>query len=127
MRALDGAAARRMAIGAQGLAAPRPRGRVDLRHLRRVFRQVGAVQLDPVNVVDRAPHLTLFSRLGPHDRGLLGRAYNERREIMEYWAHAACFLPVDAYPLFRHRMEARQPWVEVRRLEEKRPATFTGR
>jgi uncharacterized protein len=110
-----------MALAAQGLAEPRPAGRVDLRHLRRVFARVGAVQIDPINVVERAPHLTLFARLGPHDRELLWRAYNERHEVMEYWAHAACFLPVDAYPLFRHRMEAHQPWVEVRRLEEKRP------
>jgi len=110
-----------MALAAQGLAEPRPAGRVDLRHLRRVFARVGAVQIDPINVVERAPHLTLFARLGAHDRDLLWRAYNERHEIMEYWAHAACFLPVAAYPLFRHRMESRPPWAEVRRLEEKRP------
>ena len=106
MRHLSLATARRMALAAQGLAEPRPTGRVDLRHLRRVFARVGAVQIDPINVVERAPHLTLFARLGPHDRDLLWRAYNERHELMEYWAHAACFLPVDAYPLFRHRMEA---------------------
>jgi len=110
-----------MALAAQGLAAPRPTGRVDLRHLRRVFSRVGAVQIDPINVVERAPHLTLFARLGPHDRDLLWRAYNEKHELMEYWAHAACFLPVDAYPLFRHRMEAERPWRAVRLLEEKRP------
>jgi uncharacterized protein YcaQ len=121
VRALSGDVARRMAVAAQGLAAPRPGGRVDLRHLRRVMGRVGALQIDPISVVERAPHLTLFSRLGPHDRGLLWRAYNERRELIEYWAHQACFLPVADYPLFRHRMEARQPWSEVRRLEEKRP------
>jgi hypothetical protein len=79
------------------------------------------VQIDPINVVERAPHLTLFARLGPHERDLLWRAYNEKHELMEYWAHAACFLPVDAYPLFRHRMEAERPWRAVRLLEEKRP------
>lgn len=110
-----------MALAAQGLATPRPEGRVDLRHLRRVFARVGAVQIDPINVVERAPHLTLYARLGPHDRDLLWRAYNERHELIEYWAHAACFLPVDAYPLFRHRMEAEHPWGAVRLLEEKRP------
>jgi len=109
-----------MAIAAQGLAAPRPGGRVDLRHLRRVFGRVGALQIDPINVVERAAHLTLFARLGSHDRDLLWRAY-DRRELMEYWAHQACFLPVDAYPLFRHRMETVRPWVEVRALERERP------
>jgi len=121
VRRLDPGAARRMAIAAQGLAAPRPGGRVDLRHLRRVFGQVGAVQLDPVNVVERAPHLTLFSRLGPHDRELLWRAYNQRRELIEYWAHQACFLPVADYPLFRHRMEGAGQWRAVRELQAERP------
>jgi hypothetical protein len=115
------AVARRIALAAQGLAAPRPGGRVDLRHLRRVFARVGAVQIDPINVVERAAHLTLFARLGAHDRNLLWRAHNEKHELMEYWAHAACFLPVDAFPLFRHRMEAEPPWRAVRLLERKRP------
>jgi len=110
-----------MALAAQGLAASRPTGRVDLRHLRRVFSRVGAVQIDPINVVERAHHLTLYSRLGPHERDLLWRAYQERRELMEYWAHAACFLPVEDYPLFRHRMQAARPWGEVQRLERGRP------
>ncbi|MBN2114543.1 MAG: YcaQ family DNA glycosylase [Acidimicrobiia bacterium] len=110
-----------MALVAQGLAAPRPSGRVDLRHLHRVFARVGAVQIDPINVVERAHYLTLYSRLGPYERRLLWRAYHERRELMEYWAHAACFLPVEDYPLFRHRMEAARPWREVQHLERERP------
>lgn len=110
-----------MAVAAQGLAGPRPQGRVDLRHLRSVFARVGAVQLDPIRVVERAPHLTLFSRLGVHNRDLLWRAYNERRELIEYWAHQACLLPVGAYPLFRHRMEGVNPWRAVRDLQAKRP------
>ena len=126
MRPLSPGTARRIAVAAQGLTTPRPGGRVDLRHLRRVFGYVGALQIDPISVVERAPHLTLFSRLGPHDRDLLWRAYNERHELIEYWAHAACFLPVDAYPLFRHRMEAARPWSEVRALERKRPGYLEG-
>ena len=121
MKPLSLAAARRMALAAQGLAAPRPAGRVDLRHLRRVFARVGAVQIDPINVVERAAHLTLFARLGPHDRDLLWRAYNERHELMEYWAHAACYLPVEDYPLFRHRMEIVRAPGAVVELEARRP------
>jgi uncharacterized protein YcaQ len=86
-----------------------------------VFARVGALQLDPINVVERAPHLTLFARLGRHDHDLLWRAYNDRRELIEYWAHQACFLPVEAYPLFRHRMEGAGQWRAVRVLEGERP------
>jgi uncharacterized protein YcaQ len=28
-----------------------------------------------------------------------------KRELFEYWGHAACFLPVELYPLLRWRME----------------------
>jgi uncharacterized protein YcaQ len=112
--------ARRIAIGAQGLAASLPTGRVDLRHLRRVFRHIGALQIDSVNAIERAHHLTLFSRLGIHDRDLLWRALAQR-EIFEYWGHVASFLPVEVWPLLRHRMEAFEPWRQIRLLQEERP------
>jgi len=112
--------ARRIAIAAQGLTGRVPGGRVDLRHLRRVFRDVGVVQIDSVNVVERAHHLTLFSRLGVHDRSLLWRAL-ERREVFEYWGHVASFLPVEMFPLLRHRMEGFRPWRQIEMLQRERP------
>jgi hypothetical protein len=30
----------------------------------------------------------------------------KKRELFEYWGHAACLLPISLYPLFRWRMEA---------------------
>ncbi|MEO6156565.1 MAG: crosslink repair DNA glycosylase YcaQ family protein [Ilumatobacteraceae bacterium] len=80
------ATARRIALAAQGLADPRPTGRIDRRHLRRVFGQMGVVQIDSVNVVARSQELVLFSRLGNHPRNLLPAA-TDAGELFEYWVH----------------------------------------
>ena len=84
--------ARRMAVAAQGLADPRPTGRVDRRHLRRVFDRVGVIQIDSVNVLARSQELVLFARLGPHPRTLLPDAVDDG-ELFEYWAHMAAIVP----------------------------------
>ena len=63
--------ARRIALGAQGFGDPRPTGRVDRRHARRVLARVGLLQIDSVNVVVRSQELPLFARLGSHRRDLV--------------------------------------------------------
>ncbi len=64
------------------------------------------LQIDSVNVVERAHHLTLFSRLGPYPTALLEKALEQRR-IFEYWARMASFAPIEDFPLYRYRMERR--------------------
>jgi uncharacterized protein YcaQ len=97
-------AARRTALAAQGFGRPRPNGRVTRQHLRRVFDDVGQIQIDSVNVLVRSQELPLFARLGPHPRSLIPDAV-AAGELFEYWAHAASLLPTRHYPLYRWRME----------------------
>ena len=114
--------ARRIALAAQGLAAPRPTGRVDVRHLRRVMDRVGIIQIDSVNVVVRSHYLPLFSRLGPYPMPLLDDFAYRRGELFEYWGHVASLLPVRHYPLVRHRMDScRGPAPHSRTLREREP------
>jgi len=63
------------------------------------------LQIDSVNVLQRAHFMPLFSRMGPYDTGLLRRA-SERspRRMVEYWAHVAAYMPVDLWPFMQHRM-----------------------
>ena len=106
MRKLTIAEARRLALARQGFADPRPTGRVDKRHLRRVVDRVGVVQIDSVNVVARAHYLPFFARLGNYPTGLLDEmCWGPKSELVEYWAHMAAFVPKSDWPLFRHRME----------------------
>ena len=92
-------AARRISLAAQGLARPRPTGRVDRRHFRRVIRDVHLLQLDSVNVLSRSHYLPMFARLGPYDQKALDRWTSRSGEMFEYWAHEASLVPTTDQPL----------------------------
>ena len=98
--------ARRIALGAQGFDRPRPRGRVGPADLRRTIRQLGLLQIDFVNVLVPSHYLVPFSRLGIYERALLDDVVYRGREFTEQWAHEASIVPVETWPLLRHRMEA---------------------
>jgi uncharacterized protein YcaQ len=121
---ISAARARRIALGAQGFGVPRPTGRVDRRHVRRVFDHVGLIQIDSVNVLVRSQELPLFARLGPHRRDLLPGMAGDG-ELFEYWGHEASLLPIDLFPLFRWRMDAAGAkaagWNGLIRLARERP------
>ena len=118
------AQARRIALAAQGFADPRPTGRIDRRHLRRVLARTQLLQIDSVNVAVRAHDAPAFSRLGPHPRDLLHTAAYRHRDLFEYWGHEASYLPVPLQPLFRWRMaraERGEMWGGLVNIARQRP------
>jgi uncharacterized protein len=125
VQTLTAAAARRLAIVAQGLNAPRPLVTPDRRHLRRVLRHTSLLQIDSVNVLARAHYLPSFSRLGPYPTALLDRMAYRDHELFEYWGHEASLLPIDLHPMLRWRMaravETFETWGRMARLAKERP------
>jgi uncharacterized protein len=116
------AQARRIALAAQGFADPAPTAVPTRRHLRRVLDRVGLIQIDSVNVLQRAHYLPLFSRLGPYPTELLDRAaYRRPHELFEYWGHEASLLPVRLHPYLRWRMANPHPWGAITRLAREKP------
>jgi uncharacterized protein YcaQ len=121
---LSVAQARRITLAAQGFTDPKPGGATDLRHLRRVLRRLHLIQMDSVNVLQRAHFMPLYSRLGPYPVDLLERAaYRKPRELFEFWGHEASLITTDLQPLFRWRMARADEyaWGGIRRIAVEQP------
>jgi uncharacterized protein YcaQ len=121
---LSVAQARRITLAAQGFADPAPGGATDVRHLRRVLRRLHLIQMDSVNVLQRAHFMPLYSRLGPYPPALLERAaYRDPRELFEFWGHEASLINVELQPLFRWRMAdaRRYAWGHIGRVADEQP------
>ncbi|ELY4127392.1 YcaQ family DNA glycosylase [Cronobacter malonaticus] len=95
-------AARHLHLAAQGLLK-KPTRRARPADILATTTRMSLLQIDTINIVARSPYLVLFSRLGSYPGRWLDEAL-ARGELMEYWAHEACFLPRSDFPLFRHRM-----------------------
>ena len=97
--------ARRVALAAQGFL-DKPHAAPTMRTFQRTLERTGVLQVDSVNVLQRAHYMPLFSRMGPYDTELLRRAAEQRpRRIVEYWAHVQAYMPVELWPVMQHRME----------------------
>jgi len=116
-------AARHLHLAAQGLLR-KPSRRAKPDDILSTIRRMSLLQIDTINIVARSPYLVLFSRLGAFEPRWLDDALRNG-ELMEYWAHEACFLPREDFALVRHRMLApdkmgwkyRQAWMQEHAAE----------
>src|SRR5438445_4847514 len=100
---LSRAEARRLAVASQGFG-PRP-ATASVEHLRKLAARLHAFQIDSVNVLARAHYVPASARLGPYRMDALDSLAYRKRELFEYWGHAACLLPISLYPIVRYRMD----------------------
>ncbi len=111
-------AARHLHLAAQGLLK-KPLRRAQPADILTTIQRMSLLQIDTINIVARSPYLVLFSRLGRYQPEWLDNALRQG-ELMEYWAHEACFLPRSDFALVRHRMlspdkmgwKYRQAWMQ---------------
>lgn len=116
-------AARNLHLAAQGLLK-KPRRRAQPSDILSTVQRMSLLQIDTINIVARSPYLVLFSRLGAYQPQWLDNALSQG-ELMEYWAHEACFLPRSDFSLVRHRMlspdkmgwKYRQEWMREHAAE----------
>jgi uncharacterized protein YcaQ len=104
-RAITPAVVRRLALTRQRLAGPRPA--TGAAGIMEVARDLGALQLDPINVVARSHLLVLRSRLGHFAPGAVATLLYEERQLFEYWAHCASLVLTEDYPIHRLLMRRR--------------------
>ena len=87
--------ARRIALVAQGLHTGKPFG-AGKAAVQRCIEQLGYIQIDTISVINRSHHHAIWTRVPSYREQHLERLLEERR-ILEYWAHAAAFLPMQDY------------------------------
>src|SRR5919202_1905091 len=115
MLELSQAAARALLLAAQGLHE-RPARPVAKGDVLAAIRRMGALQIDTIHVVARSPYFVLWSRVGAYPPLWLDELLAEGA-LFEGWSHAACFLPIEDYGLYRRRMLDRaarsDAWIAV--------------
>jgi hypothetical protein len=116
-------AARLLLMKAQGLLADTGR-RATTATLQKIIEQMGFVQLDSINVVERAQHLTLASRLDTYRPERLSRLLEKERSLFEHWTHDASAIPTKWFAQWKPRFAAareiiwRKPWWRERMGED---------
>lgn len=101
VRTISLTALRRAVIAAQGYAS---RSRVgSTREVEETIKRLSCVQLDSISAVDRSHRIVLTSRAGAYRPGTVPRLLEQGR-VFEYWAHEACLLPIEDWPLFTPQM-----------------------
>jgi uncharacterized protein YcaQ len=96
--------ARILLMRAQGLLDD-PARRATPATVSKVIERLGFVQLDSINIVDRAHHLTLASRLEAYRPQHLTRLLEGKRSLFEHFTHDCSAIPTLFFPHWKPRFE----------------------
>lgn len=97
--------ARTLFLAGHGLLRdPTRRARSQPRHALDTIRELGFVQVDSINVVERAHHHILWSRDHAYHPSHLD-ALQRDLSVFEHWTHDASVIPIEHFPHWRHRFD----------------------
>lgn len=95
--------------GLAGAAAPLRKGQ-----LLQTILDLGFVQVDSVNVLERAHHHILFSRGAGYRRADLAALVEKDRSLFENWTHDASIIPSSFFPYWKHRFASEKARLRTR-------------
>ncbi len=99
---ISNADAKSLLLNKQGFGRQKS-GPFNADRLQELIHQLGYVQLDSINTVERAHHMILHSRADGYRHKHLKELHEERGSLFEHWTHDACLIPTEFYPYWRHR------------------------
>jgi uncharacterized protein YcaQ len=77
-------------------------------------KKLGCIQIDTINVIERAHYITLWSRLGNYKKEYLNELAYKDRKLFEYEGHAVSYLPFQDYRYFIHSMKIRKKEIPLK-------------
>ena len=111
--------ARHLFMDLQGLAEP-CHLKLTKDALYDLIERMGFVQLDSISTVERAHHLTLYSRYQTYRPRHLERLIEKDRLLFENWTHDASVIPTRFYPYWKHRFDRRRKQLHADRWYRER-------
>jgi uncharacterized protein YcaQ len=117
--------ARRLLLLGQGLlTSPRVQSNAD--NVGNLVRALGFVQIDSINVLERAHHLTLGTRMDGYRESFLTQQVEQERSFFEGWTHDASIIPIEYYKYWHWRRLRFSERVKRRRPDSDRTPLFNS-
>ncbi len=96
--------ARQIILHLQGLTRE-PNKKLSSDDLYDLIVQLGFVQVDSIQWVERAQHMTLFARNQTYRPKHLSLLIEKEKRLFENWTHDASVIPMEFFHLWRHKFE----------------------
>ena len=118
-RIIDNRTARRLFLQHQGLSDS-PYRKITDAALLALIEQLGFVQVDSIQTVERAHHMILFARNQTYRHRQLRRLVENKAALFENWTHDASIIPSRFFPYWKRRFAERKVRLRDRWRENRR-------